>query len=165
MVDKDPIIKEAKIKYSGVFDLELLYKKIQEWAKRLKFDEIKEVKYVERVKPFGKVIDFVWKTSKEELDGYIGMELEIKFLIAGLTDIELDRPSGKIKLNKGSLEVAFSSTLVRNAKKGWGNKSLIKKLYERFIIPEQIENFKIGLYKDTEDMINETKNFLALYQF
>ena len=167
MADFDPIIKDSHVKYSGVFDAQLLYKKMDEWVKRAKFGKIREVKYVERVKPFGKIIDFSWECNKSELGGYIGIELKIKFLIVGLTEVEVDQGGSKLKLNKADLDVTFSSELIRNADKnaGWNDKSVLRKLYERFIVKNQIEHFKIGLYKDTEKIIDETKNFLALYRF
>ena len=70
-------------------------------------------------------------------------------------------------LQSSVLEVEFNSTVVRNAKKdaGWNDKSLLRKLYERYIINDNIENYKIVLYKDTEKIMDETKNFLALYRF
>ena len=57
MAERDPIISGAKVKYTGAFDAQLLYRKMQEWVKRAKFPLPKEVRYVERVKPFGKIID------------------------------------------------------------------------------------------------------------
>ncbi|HZX12449.1 MAG TPA: hypothetical protein VFE88_03250 [Candidatus Nanoarchaeia archaeon] len=167
MAEADPIIKEARIKYSGAFDLLLLYKKLEAWIKRQRFKSVKEVRYAERVKPLGKVVDITWMASKSEVDEYLRMELEVKFLIVGLNEVELDRPSGKIKLNKGDLELTFSSSLVRNGKNppDWSDQSLFRRVYEKFIIADQIEKFKIELYKDTEKVMDETKGFLALYRF
>ena len=165
MPDKDPIIKEGKVKYSGPFDLELLYKKLQEWIRRARFKPPQEKRYVERVKPFGKIVDIAWETSKAQLDEYLKMELEVRFLIVGLSDIEVDQGGKKVKLQKADLEITFSSALVRNAKSEWTDKSVMRKLYERYIIPDKVEYYKIELYKDTEKVMDETKNFLALYRF
>lgn len=165
MPDRDVIVKEGKVKYTGPFDLELLYRKLQEWIKRARFKAPREKRYVERVKPFGKIVDISWDASKEQLDGYLRMELEVKFLIVGLGDIEVDQGGRKIKLQKGDLEITFSSTLVRNAKGEWPDKSVMRRLYERYVVPEKVEFYKIELYKDTEKVMDETKNFLALYRF
>ena len=165
MPEKDVIIAESKVKYIGVFDLLLLYKKLQRWIKERRFAEVKEVKYVERIKPFGKILDLVWETSRSEVGEYLSLELEVKILAVGINDVEVDTPSGKLKLNKAELEITFSSALVRNNKKEWADTSLLKRIYEKYIIVNQIEHFKIELYKDTEKLVDETKNFLALYRF
>ncbi len=165
MADKDPILDGVKVRYTGVFDATLLYKRLAEWIKKEKFKEPKEVRYVERVKPIGKIIDIVWTSSREELDGYILMELDLKIFIVGMNDVELDRPNGKLKLNKADLEISFTATLIRNAKNEWNDKSLFKRFYEKYFIAQSIESFKIKLYRDTEKIIDETKNFLALYSF
>ena len=165
MPDRDTIVGESSVKYNGVFDMPLLCRRINEWLLRARFGPPKEIKYVERVKPFGKVIDFVWKTSKKDLDDYIKMEMEIKFLIVGLTEVEVDSPNGKLKLNKADIIITFSSGLIRNDKKEWADKSLIRRIYEKYIIKDVIERLKINLYKDTEMIVDETKNFLALYRF
>ncbi len=166
MVFREPIIGESSVKYNGVFDMPLLYKKLHGWILREGFKLPKEVKYVERIKPFGKIIDFTWKTSKEELDGYVVMELEVKFLLIGLTEVELDRPSGKIKLNKADASFSFSATLVRNpGNKAWSDGSVMAKVYDRYIIADQLDKFRIDLYKKTEKLVDETKTFLALYRF
>lgn len=165
MSDRDVIVGESSVKYSGVFDMPLLYRRIQEWLTRMRFSAPKEVKYVERIKPFGKVIDFVWKTSKKELDDYVKLEMEIKFLIIGLQEVEVDSPNGKLKLNKGEVQINFSSAMVRNDKGDWADDSMFRKIYERYIIADNIERLKIDLYKNTEAVVDETKNFLALYRF
>ena len=165
MSERDTIVGGSEVKYNGVFDMPLLYRRINEWLLRARFAPFKEVKYVERVKPFGKIIDFTWKTSKKDLDEYVLLEMEIKFLLVGLTEVEVDSQNGKLKLNKADLQITFSSWMMRNNKKDWDDKSLFKRIYERYIIRDVLERLKISLYKDTETIVDETKNFLALYRF
>lgn len=163
MSETDVVIDSAKVKYSGEFDMSLLYKNLQDWIKRAKFGSVREVKYVERVKPFGKIIDIVWETSKKALDGYLKQELSVEILIVGLSDVEIMRDGKKLKVNKADLDITFSSSLVRNASERWGDKSFMKRIYETHIISDLIEAHKIELYQDTEQVISETKGFLALY--
>src|SRR3989338_4750674 len=165
MSETDTINPGATVKYTGVFDLSLLYKRLNGWILREKWKGVKEKRYVERIKPFGKIMDIEWQCPRPELDGYLEINLSVKFLLIGINEVEIDRPSGKIKLHKGDLEIQFATSFVRNAKNEWSDKSLAKKIYEKFLIGPQIENYKIEAYKNTEKIIDETKNFIALYRF
>ncbi len=169
MPKEDSIISDSKIKYKGNFDLKLLYKKLREWLLREEYSDPcsdgGEKKYAERVKPGGKQVEIVWNTSKGEEGGYFSLQIKIEFFINNLNEIDADRNGRKIKLDSGEAEVKFSSILVRNADKKWNEKSLMFKIYERYIIRDKIEHFKIELYKDTNKLIDEVKNFFNLYRF
>ncbi len=168
MSKEDVIIKEIKIKYKGIFDLSLLYKKLREWLMDTGFSdpiEDGEKKYGERIKPNGKQIEIVWETSKKAED-YFKLKIDIRFFINGLTEAEVEREGKKIKLDNCELEMVFVSTLIRDADNKWEHDHpFMFKLYEKYIIKHKIEEFKIELYKATNRYVDEVKNFLNLYRF
>lgn len=165
MSKEDVIFSGSKIKYKGLFDLDLLYKNLRDWLMSQKYGDPKEVKYSEKVKPDGKSIEFIWKTSKSEEVGYFKINLEIKFNFSGINEVETERDGKKLKLHNGGVEIQFDSSLSRNAKNEWNESGMMFKLYERFIIPDKINFFKIETYKDTVSLMDEVKAFLNLYRF
>ena len=168
MPKEDSIIKGAKIKYKGTSDFKLLYKKVRDWLMREKYSdpcEGGEKKYAERIKPTGKQIEVVWNTSKKEEGGYFSLVIDVKFFVNNINEVDVEKDGKKIKLDNCEIEVEFSSKLVRNASKSWDENSFMFKIYERYIIPDKIEQFKIESYKDTNKLMDEVKNFLNLYRF
>ena len=168
MPKEDSIIRDAKIKYKGIFDFKLLYKNLRDWLMAEGYSdpcEGGEKKYCEKIKPAGKQIEVVWKSSKSEEVGYFNLKLDVNFFINALNEVEVERDGKKIKLDNCEIEMAFSSSLERNASKIWDENGLMFKIYEKYIIPYKIEQFKIELYKDTNNLMDEVKNFFNIYRF
>ncbi|MBI2148499.1 hypothetical protein HYU23_02370 [Candidatus Woesearchaeota archaeon] len=168
MPKEDSIISGAKIKYKGTFDFKLLYKNLRDWFMREKYSdpcEKGEKKYSEKIKPSGKQVEIVWDTSRGEEVGYFSLQMNVKFFVNNLNEAEVERDGKKIKIDNGEVEMEFSSKLVRNADKKWDENSLMFKLYERYIIKDKIEQFKIEIYQDTNKLMDEVKNFFNLYRF
>lgn len=168
MAKEDSIIKGAKIKYKGTFDFKLLYKKLREWLMREKYAdpcEVGEKKYSEKIKPTGKQMEVVWSTSKKEEGGYFSLIMDIKLFVNNLNEVEVDKDGKKIKLDNCEIEMEFSSKLVRNPDGKWDENSFMFKAYERYIIADKIEQFKIDVYKDTNKLMDEVKSFLSLYRY
>lgn len=168
MPKEDSIIKDSKVKYKGIIDLKLIYKKLREWLMREGYSDPcneGEKKYSERIKPTGKQMEIVWESKKKEEVGYFTLQIKIEFFINNLNEVEVEKDGRKIKLDSGEFEVKFSSNLIRNADGKWDEDSFMFKIYERFIIKDKIDQFKIVLYKDTNKLIDEVKNFFNLYRF
>ncbi len=165
MPKEENIFRDSKVKYRGIFDVSLLYKKLREWYMREGYDDPKEIKYVEKIKPEGKQIEIAWETDKIEEAGYFKLVQEIKFYVTRLSEIDVERDGQKIKLDKCDIELAFSSKVVANADEKWKEYSFMFKMYERYIIKYRLEELKIDVYKDTSKIMEEVKNFLNLYKF
>ena len=167
MPKEDGIIN-TKVMYKGVFDLELLYSKLRDWLLREGYSdpiEDGEKKYSEKIKPNGKQIEIVWESSKGEEQGYFKTVIKIDFYVKGLNEVEVERDGKNIKLDNAEIDLNFSSSVIRNQDDSWNENGLFFKIYERYIIKDKIEHFKIECYKDTTDLIDEAKNFLNLYSF
>lgn len=164
---KEDSILDTKIKYRGVFDLEVLYLKLRDWLMREGYAdpcEFGEKKYSEKIKPNGKQVEIVWETSKSEEGDYFKIVMKLSFYVVGLSEVEVERDGKNIKLDKAEVEIKFSSSLVRNANESWDENSLFYKIYEKYILGNsKIDEFRIATYKDTTDLVDEAKNFLNLY--
>ncbi len=163
MPKEDVIYDRTKLKYVGNFDFKDMYKRFRIWITQNQYSDPREIKYIEKITPAGKTVEFVWETSKFKED-YFELKIEIEFFIKGLKDAEADFKGRKIKLDNGEIEVAFTSRLIRNCNKKWDEHGLIFKLYEKYIIAEYIEQFKIDVYRDTNRFMEELKNYFNLFK-
>ncbi len=163
MAEKEVIVRDSKIKFTGTFDLDRAYMKLMQWME-IEGYAFKEDSYLQRVSPDGKIIEVVFSAKKEEA-GYFLAELTVKIFAKRIQDAEGVVNGEKMKLDKGELELIFGSTLVWNSSgdKDVYPEGLKKKIYERFILQDKIEDMKIALYKDTVKFVEEMKAFLNLY--
>ena len=163
--DSLQVIKSLKIAFKGIFDMTDLYKQMKFWLNNKNYgDENKDFKenvYVERLKGDSKQIEIKWITEKKVSD-YFKNQIVITFFVVGLKDSETDWKGRKVKTNQGDIEINLSANLITNANGRWNNKSLMKRFYDRFVVKDRIENYKIELYKDTYDLQNLIKSILEL---
>ena len=165
MPKEDTIFDGTKIKYSGNFDYKEIYKKLYTWITQQGYSKPYEEKYWEKVKPDGKLVEFVWNTENIKED-YFKFKITIQFTFDGLKEAEAEYKGKKIKLDNGRTEIKFSAKLERNFNRKWKNENgLMFQLYEKYIIPDKIEEAKIDLYQDTNKLIEETKNYFNLFKF
>jgi len=165
MAKEHGIFSGSKLKYKGIFDLNMIYKKLRLWLMDLGYSDPKEIKYVERVKTEGKMIEFIWEMDKTEEKDYFKIKQEIKFMIVGLQEVEVENDGKKMKMDNAEVELEFSSSVVSNANDDWEEETLMHKLYKKHIIHDKIEFYKIETYKDTTDIMDELKNYFNLYKF
>lgn len=161
MGEKEAIILGAKIKWVGVIDLAVFYKKLQEWLKIKKYDMV-EKKYVEKIRPNGKQIEIVWESKRKDLD-YFNLVITTKFFMTGVSEAEIEKEGKRLKLNKIDAELEIDSDVVKDPENKWENKPYVRNIYEKYIIKEKIDEAKKECYKNTYDLIEEIKNYFSLY--
>ncbi|MFA5175841.1 MAG: hypothetical protein WC413_01090 [Candidatus Nanoarchaeia archaeon] len=168
MSEKEIVGKGLKLKFVGTFDLEDLYRKMKFWLDFKGYgdekDGFNEDNYTERIKPGGKQIEIKW-TCKNEVSAYCTAVLEITFFILGVTPVEVEKEGKTVKLKKADIELRFSAYLIVNANDKWPDDSFTNKLYKKYMMKKNIDEYKIDLYDDLYDMMDEVKNYLELYQF
>jgi len=166
--DSIQVIKSLKIAFKGIFDMTDLYKQMKFWLNGKGYgDETKDFKenvYVERIKGDSKQIEIKWISEKKVSD-YFRNQIVITFFVLGLKDAEADWKRKKIKMDQGDIELNLSSNLITNANGKWNNKSFMKRFYERFVVKDRTEGYKIELYKDTYDLHNLIKSIFELRKF
>lgn len=166
--DSHEVVKSLKVVYKGLFDISDLYKEIKSWLDHKGYgdenSDFKEETYVERLKGDSKQIEVKWICEKEASD-YSKNKITITFFVVGLSDAETDWKGKKIKTNQGEIEINISSELITNASGKWDPNSLMKKIYEKLIVKDRIQNEMIELYKDTYKLQDTIKTFLELRQF
>jgi len=165
MSKEENVISDAKVKFRGLFDLNVVYANMNYWLVDIGYSEPKEDKYVEKVKPGGKDIEIVWVTGKDEDNGFFKFKIDIRFYATKVTEVESERDGNKLKLHKGDLWVYFNAKLVLNANNKWEEHGLMYKIYDKYIIRDKANQYKIELYDDVNKLIDELKNLLNLYNF
>ncbi|HLC58461.1 MAG TPA: hypothetical protein VJI68_01225 [Candidatus Nanoarchaeia archaeon] len=168
MPKEESIITGAKVKFKGVFELEIVYQKLRQWIVDEEYTDPcvgGEIKYAEKIKPNGKQVEIIWQSSKKENDGFILKKLEIVYLILGLTEVEVEVEGQKVNKHKAEIEMHFNSSIIENANKSWDENTLMYKIYRKMVLFDNIEQAKIDSYKDTMNVMDEVKNLLNLHRF
>lgn len=166
--DKINIASGLKIKWSGPIDLGDFYTQLKLWFYHQgygdEFKNFKEVKYVQRIKPLGKEIDLKWVGEKNVSD-YFSYAIAMTMLVNGMKDVEVSKNGKKVKMSSLNIEIKLFADLIKNRKGKWKKNSLIKKIYEIFIVKDRIENYKLELYQRIYSLHDEIKGYLSLYKF
>lgn len=159
------MIYSTKVKWKGNFDFLGLYLHIKQWLEQEGYGTPYEKLYTLRLKQGGKDVEIVWETSKKEgQKEYFLFSLGIEFYGTGLSDAQLNLEDGRvIAAEKGTIEIRLVMHLEQNAQETW-NEGFIHELYEKYILRENIDLMKIQAYKDTMDLVEETKKYLQLYK-
>ena len=166
--DELPVVSKLKLKWEGVFNVSELYNKMKSWMDYEGYGDerksFKEERYVERVKPGGKQIEIIWKGEKNVSD-YFSHVIQISFRILGLNTIEIQQDGKKRKMHKGEISLEFSASLIKNRSGKWPKDSLMKKIYEKFIIKQRTEEYTIEIYNKIYGFHNAVKDYLHLSEF
>lgn len=163
MAEKDVIIKE-KISYSGYGKFSDAYSYAHDWLKGEGYSVVEE-QYTEKVKGSSKDIELVWKATKQITD-YFKIELDLKWRILGLEDVEVEIDGKKKKMNKFmGIGIDIKGTLIKDYKNEW-NKSpttkFFKELYNKFVIPSRTEQMKERVESVVQGFKEEMKALFEL---
>ncbi|MEK6973994.1 MAG: hypothetical protein AABW41_02040 [Nanoarchaeota archaeon] len=166
--DKVKIADDLKIKWSGVFDVGDFYNRLKQWFVQEGYgDELKnfkEIKFVQRVKQTGKEIEIKWIGEKNVSD-YFAYAITITVAASQIKDVEIQRDGKKLKMNSGSLDIRLFADFVKNAKGRWKKESFMKKVYERFVVKERMDSYKLGLYQKVYGLQDYIKEYLGISKF
>jgi len=166
--EKMSIVPGLKINWGGVFNLDDLYKKMKWWLDYEGYGDEKksfmEKRYVERITAKGKQYEILWETEKNVSD-YFSNFITISFLIVGVQDVQGQRDGKSIKMNKGNIILIITGDLIKNRSGKWAKKSVIKKIYEKFVARQRIEDYSIKLYNKIYSFHDEIKSYLNLSEF
>jgi len=162
MAELDKIC-EGKVKFDGIFNFGEIYKFVYTMLGDYEY-KIEEKVYSEKSKPTGKEIEIVWMT-KRKISDYFRFRINVTWLILGMSDVEVQKDGAKVKLNKGNLEIKFTTYLEKDYEQRWENNSIVKfmrGIYDKYIIKSRIETYEDKVKEETDEFIAQAKAFLAL---
>jgi hypothetical protein len=160
MAEKDILIRE-KAEYTGVFDYSEAYSYFFEWFKDDKYLVVEE-KHNEKVKGDGKELTIEWK-ARRELTDYFLSQIDIKFEVKKMVDVEVEIEGKKKKMNKGYIKVELKGILVRDPKSIWETTPFYKFLrdvYNKYIIAGRVDQMEDRIKEDTIAFKEAFKSFL-----
>lgn len=164
MAEKDEIIKE-KVKHSGLGDFKAAYSYAHDWIKENKGFDLTEEEYEEKIAGNARDIKIKWKASKEITD-YFKIQLEVKWEVKGMTDVEVQIDKEKKQMNKfGEISIEVKGTLVKDYKNAWSAKpthKFFKELYQKYVIPQRISDKSGEVTKLVQDFKEEMKALFEL---
>ena len=162
MSEKDKIC-EGKINHEGIFDYKDLYRFMYTWLTDYEYF-IEEKVYTEKAKPEGKEVEIHW-IARRKISDYFRFILKIDWNIFGMTSVEIVKDNIKVKANKGRIEIKITAFLEKDYENKWETSSFLKFLrgvYDRFIIKGRIENYEDKVAEELDELVAQTKAFLAL---
>ena len=163
-MEKETIFS-SKISYTGIFSFKDFYKFCYDWLKDdTGMDPLAEIKYEEKIVGDTKNIIVKWKGEKKVTD-YFKFEMEVNFKIEKLTNVEITQGGAKVSTNNGKVEVEVKGNLIRDYQGKFelsASKKFLRSIYEKWVIPARIEEYKEKLAKDSDEFLGQAKAYLDL---
>jgi len=156
-------ICDGKIKHDGIFDFKEIYNFLYKWLKDSNYD-VEEKSYTEKVKAEGKEIEVNW-VARRTISDYFRFQIKILIRVTGMINVETMKEGVKVKMNKGLLDIGVTSYLEKDYEHRWEALALLKfmrGIYDKFIIKSRVEQYEEKIAEETDEMIAQTKAFLAL---
>jgi len=164
MVEKDTIFS-SKIKYkTGIFSFKDFYAFCYDWLTEETNLDVAENKYSEKISGDSKDIDFEW-LGKRKLTDYFRFDVQVKFKVLGLTEVEVQEGNTKVKTNKGSVEISMKGFLSRDYEGKFektAGKKFLRSIYEKWVIPSRISEYEEKVIGECDEFLNQAKAYLDL---
>ena len=152
-----------KIQYVSVVDYDDFYKKIVRWFE-LKGYSFREVEYRDIEDAKGKSFEIIWEATNN-VDDYAKFVIKMETMALGFQKLEMEKDGKKIKTNKANFTIKIDSKIIMDYQDQFGNgfKKILREMYDKYIIPSRISNYKQSLEDDTNELMAEIKSFFAMF--
>ncbi len=150
------------IKFNGVVDMNELYRQMKLWLEDKGYakESTLEKRYVERIKPNGKQLEILWQAEKSGGD-YFKYKLEIKFILMGVNEIEVQKEEGKVKLLKGNFQI-YITGYVEEGSDDWDSLGFLNKIYYNLFQRKKLDSVMGDFYSKIYSFHTYIKNFLEI---
>lgn len=162
MSDKDLLLKE-KLEHNGLIDYPGLYSYASKWFRDEQYLIIEE-NYNEKVSTNARDINFTWRVTRRISD-YFKIEIELKFFVFGLTEVEVEQDGKKKKTGKGRFLLEMKSFLVRDPDSKWDASATLRffrDIYSKYVVPKRIEGLEEKLIYDSKAFKDALKSYLDM---
>ncbi len=163
MAEKDKIFS-SKVKYDGLIDFKEFYKFCYQWLTEETGLDVVETKYAEKISGDSKGIKVEWSGSRKVTD-YFKFQVDVKFEVLNLINVEVTHEGKKIKMNKGGVEVSIKGTLVKDYEGKFektASQKFMRSIYEKWVIYSRIKEYEDKLMGDCNEFLSQAKAFLDL---
>ena len=166
MAERNLIVENISISYSGLFDIKEFYKAIDEWFKAKGYDKI-VIKHKEYSTETGKNIEILMAPHKNVTD-YIRNLIKVWIGINNLKEVEVKKGKTRIKVNKGDVIVVLDGYLELDYEHRWEQKPMfffLRVLIDKFINKSEIDKYGQELLKEINEFHDEIRAFLGLHKY
>lgn len=166
MSEKKLVVDQMKLTYSGLFDLNGLYKVIDSWFYEKGYDKW-ELKNYEQVLPTGKDVEIELLPWKKTTD-YFKNIIRIRMRCTSVKDVEVEKEDVKVKINQGYVQMIFDAYLESDYDNFWEDKPFlffIRTLFDKIIFRSYFERHEKWLVNDLYDIHSRIQRFLNLYRY
>lgn len=157
-----------KVRHRGVFDLNNIYNSLAYYLSDYGLCKdlgSLEKRYAEKMNGPVKNLEFEWETSKKpEGSTYFKYVIKMKFLILGLSDIEIQKGDRKVKANKGDFEVKITA-YVESGGEEFDKLGFLGQIYANYVIRKRLDEYKIDLYSKVYKLQDFVKRLLGVYRY
>lgn len=157
MADKEVIVKE-RLEHDGLFDFREVYKFAWDWLREENYGTT-EKKYSEKVTGNEKEIKIEWESIKTVSD-YFRIQVELKYEILRMTEVEVEIDGTKKKMNKGKIKIDFKGILITDPNNVWNTTPFYRFLrdtYNKYVIPARIDSLRDKIFGDVKDLNEQLK--------
>jgi hypothetical protein len=163
MPEKETIFS-SKVKYNGIFSFKDFYMFCYQWLTEETELDLMEKSYKEKIEGNAKRVQIEWEGEKKVTD-YFRFDANIKFVASHLQEVEINQGGAKVKTNKGEIEINIKGILVRDYEGKFETtafKKFLRSIYEKWVIPSRIEEFKSKISSESDEFLNQAKAYLDL---
>ena len=163
MSEKEQVIRE-RARHDGIFDFKGLYSFAHDWLKEEKRYGVVEERYNEKVSGNARDLMIEWKASKV-LSDYFKLEIAMRFIISGMTEVEVEVDGQRKKMNKGRVEFDIRGALVKDPESKWDKAPVtrfMRDVYNKYVVPGRVFNMEMKVRTDVSSLKDELKAFMEL---
>jgi hypothetical protein len=120
--------------------------------------------YKEKLSADSKEIEIVW-TGFIKLTDYFRFDIEVRFMIRGLKEIEINQGGAKVKTNQGWMKINTKGVLVRDYEGKFETNAFnkfLRSIYEKWVIPSRIEEYEDKVAEECDEFLSQAKAYLDL---
>lgn len=157
MVEKEEKVVPSPglvLNYNGVFDFDRLYEQLKEWFAENQYD-FQETEFTEKSKDLGYEYKYVFTGERKVTEYY-------KFKVSLTAEMKRINSLSK-NLANGQVRIIFSGKLELDYRNKWQKNSFLNflfKLYNKYLIRDQIEDYKHELYGEIANLHDLAKEVL-----
>ncbi len=159
------LFENTKLKIGTILDFGLLYKRLFSWFEVMGYD-FHETNYEQHDAGGGDLLKIFWVSTKT-VDDYTKFVIKTNFFITGFKKVEVEKDGLKMKLHKCTIEMRMTAYMVYDVgdkmKKSIG--VVGRRMYEKFIVKNRMDDHEIQLYMETGQLWDEIKGFVSMHKF
>ncbi|MAG08111.1 hypothetical protein CMO89_01455 [Candidatus Woesearchaeota archaeon] len=166
MAERTIVVDHMRLTYEGLFDVNELYKTIDEWLRSKGYDK-KEVKNMEKTTAEGKYIELVLEPWKK-ITTYAKNVIRMRIIMSDIKEVEVEKEKAKIKLNQGKVQIVFDGFFETDYENRWETKPIyyfFRTIFNKYFYGFYTDAYKKNILGDVNHLHSIIKSFLNLYRY